>query len=100
MIDVAVGQALIDGMAGVTAEMAGQSMADAYNQRMTDTYEDASGVSIGVGNWTSDKPAISGNTNNTVISRLTPIQLMHGIIIRKILMTMLVILQVVRYLAL
>lgn len=68
MIEVAAGQALIDGMAEVTAGMAGQSMADAYNQRMTETYEDASGLSIGVGNWTSDKPAISGNTNNTVVS--------------------------------
>lgn len=68
MIEVAAGQALIDGMSGVTAGMAGQSMADAYNQRMTETYEDASGLSIGVGNWTSDSPAISGNTGGTVVS--------------------------------
>lgn len=72
MIEVAVGQALIDGMSGVTAGMAGQSMADAYNQRMTGTYEDASGISVGVGNWTSDSPAISGNTGGTIVSSTEP----------------------------
>lgn len=47
--------------------MAGQSLADAYNQRMTDTYTDASGIEIGVGTYTDVKPSISGDTSNTVV---------------------------------
>ena len=47
--------------------MSGMSLADAYNQRMTDTYTDASGLEIGVGDYTDNKPSISGNTSNTII---------------------------------
>lgn len=70
MIEVVTGTALIEGLAGLTTEMAGQSLSDAYNQRMSDSYEDASGVSIGVGNYTSTQPAISGNTGGTVVSSI------------------------------
>lgn len=61
------GAALGEALGGITSQMAGQSLADAYNQRMTDTYTDASGIEIGVGTYTEVKPSISGNTSNTVV---------------------------------
>lgn len=67
MIDPLTGAALADSLAGITAQMSGMSLADAYNQRMTDTYTDASGLEIGVGDYTDNKPSISGNTSNTII---------------------------------
>lgn len=67
MIDPITGAALADALGGLTTAMAGQSLADAYNQRMTDTYTDASGLEIGVGNYTDNKPSVSGNTSNTVV---------------------------------
>lgn len=67
MIDPVTGAALGEALGAVTGQMAGQSLADAYNQRMTDTYTDASGIEIGVGNYTDVKPSISGNTSNTVV---------------------------------
>lgn len=67
MIDPITGAALGEALGAITGEMVGQSLADAYNQRMTDTYTDASGVEIGVGNYTEVKPSISGNTSNTVV---------------------------------
>ena len=67
MIDPVTGAALGEALGGLTGQMVGQSLADAYNQRMTDTYTDASGIEIGVGNYTDNKPSISGNTSNTVV---------------------------------
>lgn len=67
MIDPVTGAALGEALGAITGQMAGQSIADAYNQRMTDTYTDASGIEIGVGNYTDVKPSISGNTSNTVV---------------------------------
>lgn len=67
MIDPVTGAALGEALGGITSQMAGQSLADAYNQRMTDTYTDASGIEIGVGTYTEVKPSISGNTSNTVV---------------------------------
>lgn len=68
MIDPITGAALGDALGAITGQMAGQSLADAYNQRMTDTYTDASGIEIGVGTYTEVKPSISGNTSNTVVN--------------------------------
>ena len=67
MIDPITGAALADALGGLTSAMAGQSLADAYNQRMTDTYTDASGIEIGVGNYTDNKPSITGDTSNTIV---------------------------------
>ena len=67
MIDPVTGAALGEALGAITGQMAGQSLADAYNQRMTDTYTDASGIEIGVGNYKDVKPSISGNTSNTVV---------------------------------
>lgn len=67
MIDPVTGAALGEALGTITGHMAGQSLADAYNQRMTDTYTDASGIEIGVGTYTDVKPSISGDTSNTVV---------------------------------
>lgn len=67
MIDPVTGAALGEALGGITGQMAGKSLADAYNQRMSDTYTDASGIEIGVGTITDVKPSISGNTSNTVV---------------------------------
>ena len=67
MIDPVTGAALGEALGGITGQMAGQNLADAYNQRMSDTYTDASGIEIGVGTYTDVKPSISGNTSNTVV---------------------------------
>lgn len=67
MIDPITGAALGDALGAITGQMAGQSLADAYNQRMSATYTDASGIEIGVGTYTEVKPSISGNTSNTVV---------------------------------
>lgn len=67
MIDPITGAALGEALGAINGQMAGQSLADAYNQRMTDTYTDASGIEIGVGNYADVKPSISGNTSNTVV---------------------------------
>ena len=48
------------------------SLADAYNQHMTDTYTDSSGLEIGVGNYLDNKPAITGDASNTVIDSTNP----------------------------
>ena len=44
MIDPISGAALGEALGGITGQMVGQSLADAYNQRMTVTYTDASGI--------------------------------------------------------
>lgn len=67
MIDPITGAALGEALGAITGQMTGQSLADAYNQHMTDTYTDASGLEIGVGTLTDVKPSISGNTSNTVV---------------------------------
>lgn len=71
MIDPVTGAALGEALGGITGAMAGQTLADAYEQRMTDTYTDASGIEIGVGAYTEVKPSISGDTSNTVVDSQT-----------------------------
>ena len=66
MIDPVSAAQAAGALGTITNGMAGMSLADAYNAKMDSTYNDASGVSIGVGNWTEDKPAISGNAGNSI----------------------------------
>lgn len=66
MIDPVSGAAVAGTIAEINNGLAGMSLADAYNAHMDSTYDDASGVSIGVGNWTSDKPAITGDASNSI----------------------------------
>lgn len=67
MIEALTGQALIDTLGGITSEMSGKTLNDVYDQLMTDTIDLNGGPSIGVGNWTGSTPAISGDTNNSVV---------------------------------
>ena len=66
MIDIATGAALSDGLIGVSAAMQGQSLTDAYNQRITGQYETNLGPTIGYADYTSNTPAISGHTDGSI----------------------------------
>lgn len=57
---------MADGLAIINEGLSGTTLEQAYSDRMKDSYEDASGVSIGVGSWTSDEPAISGRTEHSI----------------------------------
>ena len=73
MVEVVAGQALADALAGITAEMTGQGLAEAYNERMTDPYySDPSGIRYGKGNKTTTKPAVTGDTENTITQSTEP----------------------------
>lgn len=66
MIDPVTGAALAEALTGITVGMAGQSLSDAYDERMTGTIGVEVGPPIGYGDWTSDRPSISGDTNGTI----------------------------------
>lgn len=66
MIDPVTGAAITDALAGITAGMAGQSLSDAYDERMTNMIDVEGGPQIGYGDWTTDKPSISGNTGGSI----------------------------------
>lgn len=66
MIDIATGAALSDGLIGVSAAMQGQSLTDAYNQRITGQYNTNVGPTIGYADYTSNTPAISGHTDGSI----------------------------------
>lgn len=66
MIDPVSGAAVAGTIAEINNGLAGMSLADAYDAYMDSSYDDASGVSIGVGNWTSNKPAITGDASNSI----------------------------------
>lgn len=62
-----------------TAQMSGMSAQDAYDEYMTDNYDLGNGDKIGYKNVTTDKPAISGDTSNTISnsSQNVPIDAWH-----------------------
>lgn len=66
MIDPITGMALAEALAGLTSGMAGLTIADAYEQFITDLFDTYDGPSIGYGDYTSDTPAISGDTSGTI----------------------------------
>lgn len=66
MIDPITGAALAEALTGITAAMQGQTIADAYNRRVTGQYPTYKGPTIGFANYTTDTPAISGNTSGTI----------------------------------
>lgn len=66
MIDPVSAAAAGAALAEINNGLAGMSLADAYNTYMDSTYDDTSGISIGVGNWTSDKPAITGDASESI----------------------------------
>lgn len=67
MIDPVSAYGAAEALAGITAGMAGLTPQQAYDAKMDSYYEDVSGLHIGVGNWTSDVPAISGDTSDTIV---------------------------------
>ena len=66
MIDPMTGAGLAEALAGINAALSGQSLDDAYNNRMTDHFDVDDGPQIGYGNWTQDKPSISGDTSGSI----------------------------------
>lgn len=66
MVEALTGQALLDALNGLNSGLAGQSLDNAYNMYMKGRYETDDGPTIGFNTWTSDKPAISGDTSDTI----------------------------------
>ena len=79
MIDPITGAAVADALAAITAGMSGQSLSDAYDERMNKFIDVEDGPSIGYGDWTSDKPSISGNTGESISdgTGATPVDAWH-----------------------
>lgn len=66
-----IGPAPIPGsLEAITASMAGQSISDIWNDNNFSSDED---LGFGVGNWTSDQPSISGNTEGTISDSQEPV---------------------------
>lgn len=66
MIDPITGAGVSEALTGLNSLMQGQSLADAYNQRITGQYETIDGPTIGFADYTSDTPAISGDTSGSI----------------------------------
>ena len=69
MIDPISAAGAAGALAEITGSMSGMSMAQAYEQNMTDAYDPydptLGGLRIGYGNKTTETPAISGDTEGT-----------------------------------
>ena len=69
MIDPVSAAGAAGALAEITGSMSGMSMAQAYEQNMTGSYDPydptQGGLTIGYGNHTSETPAISGDTEGT-----------------------------------
>ena len=83
MIDPVTGAALAEGLAGITSGLAGQSLADAYNSNMTDSYDPydptMGGLHYGYGTHTEETPAISGDTQGSIVdsTQADPVDAWH-----------------------
>lgn len=66
MIDPMTGLGLAQALAGINAAMQGQTLADEYNRRITGQYPTDNGPTIGFADYTSDTPAISGDTSGSI----------------------------------
>lgn len=66
MIDPVTSAGLAEALAAITAAMAGQSLSDAYDGRMTKRIHVDVGPQIGYGDWITYKPSISGNTGGSI----------------------------------
>ncbi|MBQ1297749.1 MAG: hypothetical protein IIY21_27165 [Clostridiales bacterium] len=70
MIDPVSAAGAAGALAEITGSMSGMSMAQAYEQKMTDhydPYDPTNGLQIGYGNKTRETPAISGDTTDTIV---------------------------------
>lgn len=66
MIDPITGAGLAGALSGLNAAMQGQTLIDAYNQRITGQYPTDNGPTIGFADYTSNTPAISGDTSGSI----------------------------------
>ena len=69
-----------EALAGVSSQMSGMTLDQAYNQFITDQFETDDGPTIGYADYTSDTPAISGNTSGSISTgtpSVTPVDAWH-----------------------
>ena len=66
MIDPISASMMGDALAGITSQMQGLTLDQAYDQFMDNQFETDNGPPIGYSNWTSDTPAISGDTSGSI----------------------------------
>ncbi len=66
MIDPLTGAGLAEALSGINAALQGQSLDAAYNDRMNNRFDVDDGPQIGYGDWTQDKPSISGDTSGSI----------------------------------
>lgn len=66
MIGPAVGPEIIAGLTDLNASLSGIPIGTAYDDLITGQYQTDNGPPIGYADYTDNKPAITGNTNNTV----------------------------------
>lgn len=66
MIDPITGAGLAEALTAINAAMQGQTLADEYNRRITGRYPTYDGPTIGFTHYTTDTPAISGDTSGTI----------------------------------
>ena len=66
MIDPVTGLGMAEALSGINAALSGQTLDTAYNDRMNNLIDVDGGPQIGYGDWTQDKPSISGDTSGTI----------------------------------
>lgn len=66
MIYPYTGAGLVEAINGINAAMQGHSLADEYNRRITGQYPTDNGPTIGFADYTSNIPAISGDTSGSI----------------------------------
>lgn len=66
MIDPLTGAALSEALAGLTTQMQGMTLDQAYQNFIDNEYEVDDGPNIGFSNYTSNTPAISGDTSGSI----------------------------------
>jgi len=69
-----------EALAGISSQMSGMSLDQAYNQFITDQFDTDDGPTIGYADYTSDTPAISGNTSGSISTgtpSATPVDAWH-----------------------
>lgn len=69
MIDPITGAGISEALAAISAQMTGQSIDAAYNERISNHFDTVDGPAIGFADYTSNTPAISGDTNGSISSK-------------------------------
>lgn len=66
MIDPITGAGITEALAGINSGLTGMSLQDAYDDRITGQFPTDDGPTIGFADYTTNSPAISGNTSGTI----------------------------------